>query len=202
TRQQGQVPVHRGQPDPPPPAPELGVDVLGGAELGDLVQDLVDGLALPGGVAASLLERAHRGPASESPPPAMGATRASPRPIRAVAARPTGEPRAAPRAGPTIRAATYTAKLIALMKKLVGQDFTSESRMPPSVAANAMATLRARASMGRAVSRVAAAAGVITRVRTSSTPTTWMASAVVSASSSNRRTEMRRRDTPRASAPS
>jgi pyridoxine 4-dehydrogenase len=70
------------------------------------------------------------------------------------------------------RAATYTENEIALMKKLVGHGWASESRIPPSVAASAMRTLSMSATAGRAVSRCAAAAGVITRVSTSRTPTT------------------------------
>ncbi len=68
------------------------------------------------------------------------------------------------------------------MKKLVGQGFASESRMPPSVETSASATLSPSATAGRPVSRCAVAAGVITSVSTSRTPTTWIASAVVSAS--------------------
>src|SRR5439155_6860901 len=205
---QGQVPVHRGQSDPAAPLPQLGVDLLGRPELGHLVQDLVDGLALAGGVAdpfPALPRRAHGRPTSRSvPAPATGAMPdgARPRGPATPAVRPTGAPRAALRPRPTTRAPTYTAKLRALMKKLVGHALTRDSRMPPSVAPNAMATLRPSASMGRAVRRVAAAAGVITSVSTSNTPTTWMATAVVRARRSRRRTEMRRRGTPRASAPS
>ena len=55
---------------------------------------------------------------------------------------------------------------------------------------------------GFALSRCAAAAGVITSVSTSSTPTTWIASAVVSASNRKVSTESARSGTPRASATS
>ena len=86
------------------------------------------------------------------------------------------------------------------MKKLVGHGFSSESRIPPSVETSAMATLSSRASVGRPVRRCAAAAGVITSVSTSRTPTTWIASAVVSASRRKIATESARRGTPRAAA--
>src|SRR5581483_7466754 len=69
------------------------------------------------------------------------------------------------------------------MKNVVGHGCASDSRIPPSVETSAIATLTASASPGRRVSRCAAAAGVITSVSTSSTPTTWIASAVASASS-------------------
>jgi hypothetical protein len=88
------------------------------------------------------------------------------------------------------------------MKKLVGHALTSDRRMPPSVATRAIPTDRHRAMAGLAVRRMAAAAGVITRVSTSSTPTTWIASAVVTATSNDRATESILRGTPRASATS
>ena len=65
-----------------------------------------------------------------------------------------------------------------------------------------MPTLIAMAAIGRAVRRVAAAAGLMTRVRTRSTPTTCTASAVVSATSRRSITDRSRSDTPRASAAS
>jgi len=102
----------------------------------------------------------------------------------------------------TSRATTYTANEIELMKKLVGHDLASESRIPPSVATSAIATPSSRARAGATVSRCAAAAGVITSVRTRRTPTTWIASAVVSASSRKVATDSPRIGTPRASAPS
>ncbi len=86
------------------------------------------------------------------------------------------------------------------MKKLVGQGFASERRIPPSVETSAIAMLSRSASPGRAVSRCAAAAGVITSVRTSRTPTTWIASAVVSASRRKIATDSARSGTPRAAA--
>ena len=102
----------------------------------------------------------------------------------------------------TILATTYAANDSVAMKKLVGYGFHSESRMPPSVEPSAMATLHTIASTGRAVNWTAEAAGVITRVRTSRTPTTWMASAVARATRTSSRTESVRRETPLASAPS
>src|SRR5207248_632321 len=114
----------------------------------------------------------------------------------------TVRPARASREAPTTRATTYAAKLIAEMKKLVGQAFTSDNRMPPSAEANETPTLIAIAATGRAVRRVAAAAGVMTSVRTSSTPTTCTASAVVSATSRSSITDSKRSDTPRASAAS
>ena len=85
------------------------------------------------------------------------------------------------------------------MKKLVGQGLSgeiefcaSERRIPPSVATSAMPTLTTSASHGRPVSCWAAAAGVITSVSTSRTPTTWIASAVASASKRKIATESAR----------
>ena len=64
--------------------------------------------------------------------------------------------------------------------------------MPPSVATSAITIEIRIAVAGFAVRRCAAAAGVITSVSTSSTPTTWIASAVVSASSTKVNTDSAR----------
>ena len=88
------------------------------------------------------------------------------------------------------------------MKKLVGQGFSSARRMPPSVETRAIPILRSMATPGFPVRRWAAAAGVMTSVRTSRTPTTWIASAVVRAISRKIRTDSTRSGTPRDSATS
>src|SRR5205823_1660274 len=82
------------------------------------------------------------------------------------------------------------------MKKLAGQDFARDSRMPPSVETSAMPMLSRNVSPGRTVRRCAAAAGVITSVSTRRTPTTWIASAVVSATSRKIATESAATGTP------
>ena len=78
----------------------------------------------------------------------------------------------------------------------------SESRMPPSVHRSAIATLYTIARPGRGVSRSAAAPGVMSRVRISRTPTTWIASATAAAMIRRNATAIAPTGTPRASATS
>ena len=74
------------------------------------------------------------------------------------------------------------AKLIALMKKLALMlSNCSPSNSPPSAATSANSTDSTATRAGFAVSRRAAAAGVIARLSTSSVPTICAASVTVTA---------------------
>ena len=77
------------------------------------------------------------------------------------------------------------------MKKLVGHGCSQREQDPALGGDERDRDAEQDASPGRPVSRWAAAAGVITSVSTSRTPTTWIASAVVSASSRKIATERR-----------
>src|SRR3954454_13810525 len=74
--------------------------------------------------------------------------------------------------------------------------------MPPNIAVTAKATLSTGTRTGEAVTRIAAAAGVETIVRTRRAPTTWTDLATVSPSRSMNTGESRRTGTPRAAASS
>src|SRR5580692_10650070 len=74
--------------------------------------------------------------------------------------------------------------------------------MPVQTVISAMATERSIASMGRAVSDLAAAAGPIIRLNISSAPTTGTVMLVASAITSRNARSIRRVDRPRASATS
>ena len=70
--------------------------------------------------------------------------------------------------------------------------------MPPTVAVTANTTLRITTSRGEDVTRMAAAAGVISSASTSRAPTIWMESATLTPSSSMNPRASARTGTPRA----
>src|SRR5689334_1297873 len=87
-------------------------------------------------------------------------------------------------------------------KKPSGQSDRYEIATPAHTVTNAIATDRAIARPGRAVSDLAAAAGPIIRLNISSAPTTGTVMLVASAMTSRNASSIRRARTPRASATS
>src|SRR3954447_2005899 len=94
------------------------------------------------------------------------------------------------------------AKEMVVTNGLIGTVEPSASRMPPTAETTANPTLSTGASTGEAVTRIAAAAGVTSRERTSSAPTICTASAPARASSSAKVTDSTPAGTPRATATS
>ena len=85
---------------------------------------------------------------------------------------------------------------------LIGMELPSASSVPPTMATVPNPTLSATVTLGDAVTRIAAAAGVHTMLNTSNAPTTWTDAAIASPRTSMKIGERSRTGTPRAAATS
>jgi hypothetical protein len=84
-----------------------------------------------------------------------------------------------------------------VIQKLTGPPIHTPSSSPVQALKSASTIDRASARRGRLVSAAAAAAGATKRENTSSTPTIWIATTVVSANSDMKSSDIARGDSPR-----